>query len=171
MSIVVKDSGQDFTPAPEALHKVVCCDVVDGITRETKWGTKDKVAIYWETEAINPETKKPYIVRQEYTPSLDKKSNLRGDLESWRGKKFTEEELKGFDLERVIGCCGQMQVIHNTTPDGKVYANPAALLPLPNGAERITVSKDFIRHKDREQKEKDRPVGQTAEKGKGTTEF
>lgn len=166
MSIVVKDSGADFTPAPEALHKVVCCDVVDGISRMTKWGQKDKIAIYWQTESINPETKKPYLVRQEYTPSLDKKSNLRGDLESWRGKRFTEEELKGFNLENLIGCNGQMQVNHSATPDGKVYANPAALLPLPAGSERIVVTKDFIRAKDREKKDPAPTHHKTPEAGK-----
>ena len=38
-----------------------------------------------------------------YTNSLNEKANLRRDLESWRGKSFTDEELDKFDLESIVG--------------------------------------------------------------------
>ena len=39
---------------------------------------------------------KPFLVRRRYTASLHEKSALRKDLESWRGRAFTNVELDGF---------------------------------------------------------------------------
>jgi len=42
------------------------------------------------------------MISKRYTMSLGEQSTLRKDLESWRGKKFTPEELQGFDLNACI---------------------------------------------------------------------
>jgi hypothetical protein len=36
------------------------------------------------------------------TVSLASNGNLKPLLESWRGKKFTKEELVGFDLKTIL---------------------------------------------------------------------
>ena len=48
-----------------------------------------------------------------YTASLSEKANLRRDLEGWRGRAFTQEELLGFDVFNVLGTHCQVNVIHN----------------------------------------------------------
>jgi hypothetical protein len=40
----------------------------------------------------------PISINKEYTLSLGKKSVLRKHLETWRGRPFTDEELKGFEV-------------------------------------------------------------------------
>jgi len=37
-----------------------------------------------------------------FTASLSNKATLTGFLNRWRGKKFTDDELKGFDLKKVL---------------------------------------------------------------------
>jgi len=90
---------------------------------------------------------KPLMISKRYTMSLGEQSTLRKDLESWRGKKFTAEELLGFDLNVLLGKFAMCNVTHNDR-EGKTYANlsglsqvPAALkkLPEPNGVNELMI--------------------------------
>jgi hypothetical protein len=78
----------------------------------------------------------PRVVSKTFTISLGKKSNLRKYLESWRGRIFTDEELQGFDISKLIGVNGMVQVIH-TSKDGNTYANVSAILPLYKGMPKM----------------------------------
>lgn len=147
MSIVAKDSGGDFKPAPAGLHPSVCVDVVDLGMVDGQFGTKHKVRIVWQIEEEDDETGKRFIVSQMYTLSLNEKAKLRHHLEAWRSRPFNAEELKGFDLEKLIGVNAQVQVVH-ATKDSKTYANVAAVVPLAKGMNKMTV-KDYVRVKDR----------------------
>ena len=42
-------------------------------------------------------------VSKTYTRSMHERSALRRDLEDWRGRRFTEQEARAFDLEKVVG--------------------------------------------------------------------
>lgn len=147
MPIIVKDSGRDYPPAPEGVAQGVCVDVIDLGLQETQWGPKEKVEIRWQLDTVDPEGRK-FIVIQRYTLSLNQKAKLRAHLEAWRGKKFTPEELKGFDLEKLLGANCQIQIIHNITDDGRVYGNVAALMPLGRGMTKIE-AEEYTRVKDR----------------------
>lgn len=90
---------------------------------------------------------KPLIISKRYTMSLGEQSTLRKDLESWRGKKFTAEELLGFDVNVLLGKFAMCNVTHNDR-EGKTYANlsglsqvPAALkkLPEPIGVNELLI--------------------------------
>lgn len=148
MAIIAREPESKYTPCPEGLHQAVCVDVVDLGLQSTPWGEKPKVRIVWQVEEANPETGKRFEVRGLYTLSLSEKSNLRKHLEAWRGRKFTTEELRGFDLEKLIGVNCQIQIIHNITDDAKVYANVQAIVPHNAKAPRIA-AQDYVRDKDR----------------------
>jgi len=145
MPIIAKGDG-NFTPAPAGLHQAVCVDVVDLGIKETKWGDKHKVQIRWQIDKVN-EKGKSFLVVQNYTLSLNEKAGLRKHLDAWRGKKFTKEELEGFDLESLIGVNCQLQVVHNEY-DGKVFANVQAVVPLGKGMEKME-PEDYVRTIDR----------------------
>jgi hypothetical protein len=138
VAIIAKASagtGEVFTPAPAGLHRAICCDVVDLGMVTGAYGTKHKVRIIWQTELAMPDGK-PFMVDQRYTLSLDERSNLRKDLEAWRGRPFTLEEAAGFDLERLINVpCGLLVVHKPMTKDpSKHFANIQAVLPAMAGA-------------------------------------
>lgn len=147
MPIVAKDTGS-VQPAPVGMHNAVCVDVVDLGVKETQWGPKEKIQIIWEIEDIHPDFGDPFRVSSHYTLTLSEKGRLRADLESWRGRPFTEEELRGFDLEKLIGAPCMINVVHNTA-GGKTYANPKAITPLPKGMDRLEISETYERVKDR----------------------
>jgi hypothetical protein len=127
MAFIIKDTGTDFEPAPEGLQHCVCVDVADLGMKDTQWGAKHKLRLVWELDQKMKDGR-PYIVSAQFTVSLHPKSGLRKTLESWRGKKFTEQELAGFDLENLLGANAQVQVIHNTAEDGRVWANVATIV-------------------------------------------
>ena len=137
-------SGEDFAPAPAGMHRAICCDVVDLGKVDTTWGPKHKVLVAWQTEALIPESGKPYYVAQRYTLSLDERSNLRRDLETWRTKPFTLTEAAGFDLETLIGHeCGLVIVHKEGSEQGRIFANVQAVLPKLPGA-KLAV-RDYVR--------------------------
>lgn len=143
MAIHGKAKSSSFTPAPEGLHRSVCCDAVDLGMLDGKYGRKHMFRYVWQTEELM-ENGKPYIVRRDYTLSMHKKSSLRLDVESWRGKPFaSDEEAEAFDLESPIGANCQINVIHNKNGD-QVYANIKAVVPAVRGMAPLKV-RDYIR--------------------------
>ncbi len=147
-------SGGTFQPAPAGLHQAVCIDVIDMGIVESVYGGKPKsqhkVRLAWVIDELTDEGQ-PFFVQKRYTLSLHEKSTLRKDLESWRGKPFTDEELKAFDLERLLGVNGQVNV-QQVEKNGKTYANVISIVPLGKGMGKMGVPKDYVRAKDREDK-------------------
>jgi hypothetical protein len=153
MPIIARKKSGEYSTAPEGLWQAVCCDVVDLGEVETQWGNKPMVRICWIIEEVDPKTGMNYLVSQRYTLSLHEKSRLRPMLEAWRSRKFTDEELEGFDLEKLIGVNCQVQVIHNLSSQGGTFANVQAVVPAGRSAAKMTVPETYIRVCDREDKE------------------
>lgn len=149
MAIIAKTSEKEFTPAPEGLWPAVCVDVLDLGIQKTPWGEAHKIELRWILEEKDPKTGKPFLLLKRYTLSLHEKANLRRELETWRGRKFTPDELQGFDLEKLLGANCQLQVIHNIKDEGQVYANVQAIVPPARGLLKLAVPTDYVRMCDR----------------------
>jgi hypothetical protein len=139
MALIASDKGggQSFDPIPEGCFTAICYSIVDlGEQYSEKFDNSSrKILITWELpdETIDIDGEiKPRAISKEYTLSLNEKSNLRKDLTAWRGKAFTEDELKGFDLKNVLNKGCQVQIIHSTKGD-RTYANVASIMSLPKG--------------------------------------
>lgn len=112
MPIIASDKPS--TPGIEAgSYAAICTAVIQlGSHKNDNYPDKapqPKVALRWELpdERIDVEGKSvPRRMIKTYTLSLGKKAVLRKDLESWRGRPFTAEELVGFDLKNILsrGC-------------------------------------------------------------------
>lgn len=136
MPILAKAGAASYTPAPAGTHAAVCCDVIDLGVLKVAFGGKEKqqhkVTIVWQIDEVRDDGK-PFTVRKRYTCSLHEKASLRKDLESWRGRAFTETELAGFDLENLLSIPALLNVIHAPGRDGGTFANVASLMKLPKG--------------------------------------
>jgi hypothetical protein len=148
MSFIVRRTQGDFNTAPEGLHNAVCVDMVDLGVKKTPWGDKHKCRLWWQLEVRDDEGRR-HTVFKDYTVSLDQKANLTKDLEAWRGRQFTEQELDGFDVETVIGAPCQLQVSHNLGSNGNTYANVMTVVPVGKGMTKIR-PEDWTRIQDRE---------------------
>lgn len=149
MAIMAMNTGTDFPklPLPEAgTVQAVCCGVWDIGMQAHEFNSERKVkhdiVIAWElAEIINaPDSEyhgKPYMLSKTYTLSLADMASLRKDLETWRGKWFTADEVaNGFDVENLYGVNCFIGVKH-VEKNGKTYANVSAILPLAKGMEKI----------------------------------
>ena len=147
MAIFARVPESKYPLAPAGLHPAVCCDVIDRGLVDTQFGQKHQVEIRLQLEEAIESDKglvRP-VVRQRFTNSLHEKAKLRAVLETWRGAKFTKDELRGFDLERLIGASCQVQVIHNVSDEGQTFANVNAVIPLGKGMPRVQVGSDYVR--------------------------
>lgn len=136
---VAKESGGNFTPAPEGTFVARCFGVISlGTQHSPNFADSFKVMIMWElpSETFQLDGKEtPMVIQKEYTLSLSKKANLRRDLESWRGRAFTEDELKGFAVEKIVGQPCMVTIAHKTSGQGKLYASVSAVTKLLKGVQ------------------------------------
>jgi len=148
---ITASAGPKYEVCPAGSYPAVCCDVVDmGIVKSTYSGKEKrqhKIRIGWQVAEYNAE-EKPFVVWKRYTLSLHEKSALRKDLEPWRGRPFTEEELQGWDVESVINAPCMISVVQNAA-GGNVYANVSGIMRLPKGMEAPKVVPSYVRFKDR----------------------
>lgn len=99
-----------------------------------------KVRIGWELptelKVFKEENgEQPLVISKEYTLSMNEKSNLRKDLKSWRGKDFTEDEAKCFDITKLLGAACMLNIIHKPSAKDptKVYEQIAGITGVPKG--------------------------------------
>ena len=136
--IVSEKTGSNIPLLDEGVYQAICTQLIDlGYQYNEKYkNTSHKIMLRWEiigeTIEIQGETV-PRMIHREYTSSLGDKSNLRKDLQAWRGRAFTPEELKGFDMKNILGKGCQLQIIHNQGTNGNTYANIACIMALPKG--------------------------------------
>lgn len=99
---------------------------------------RNKVRITWElpTEKMTFNEERgvqPRVIAKEFTLSLHEKSTLRGFLESWRGKSFTDKEAQSFDVTNLLGVPCMLSITHKTATNGNTYANISSVSMLPKG--------------------------------------
>jgi hypothetical protein len=72
----------------------------------------------------------PAVISRTVGLSLNEKSTLYALLTSWRGRAFTPEELKKFDLSKICGKPAFINITHSVKGD-RTYANLTSIMPLP----------------------------------------
>lgn len=144
----IKTEGEQAELIPAGVHRAVCYLVADLGTQVTPFkddaGNPKKqhqLVLGWECPDFRIDYKGkdcPRAMSRVYTASMWK-SNLRKDLEGWRGAVFSDDEANQFDLNCLLGQACMLQIMHKTAKTGKVYANVAAVMPLIKGTEKPEV--------------------------------
>jgi hypothetical protein len=110
-----------FEPIPAGTYLARCYSMVHiGTVEDEYQGQKrlvNKVRITWELptemKVFNPDKgEQPQAISREFTLSMHEKSTLRAFLTSWRGKGFSEEEAKDFDVSRLVGVPCMLSIVH-----------------------------------------------------------
>ena len=144
MGFIASDAGSNFKRVPAGAYIGRCYSLIDLGTQLSsgQYGEKlqHKLRIGWELfgedEQGNPLTidvdgrEMPLTISKSYTVSLHEKSGLRRDLAAWRGKDFSDDEAKAFDVSKLLGAYALVNVTTSET-NGKTYSNVAGLTPLP----------------------------------------
>ena len=150
MAIYAENVTAPSTPAPEGTHCARCVSMIDLGTQKNTFDPskpdRRMVRISFELADELREDGKPFMVGQKFALSMHEKSSLRKQLQSWRGKPFTEEQAKRFDISVLLGIPCLLNIIHSTKEGGKTYANIASISPLVKGMTappQITPSLEF----------------------------
>jgi hypothetical protein len=142
MSFIVEDTGGSFERCPEGMHLGRCYRIVDLGTQKSEYMGQikflHKVMLGWEIHGMDDQGNpikmmdgRPFAMFKNYTLSWSEKANLRLDLQSWRGKAFSQEEMRRFDLKTILGAWCMLNVIERPGKDGKSYTNVAGVSPVP----------------------------------------
>lgn len=144
MSLVITPKkSKPKESAPTGLQPAVCVDVFDRGVQQTKFGERHELSLIFELQATNSEGEH-FILSSVFTKSLHPKSNLRAELQRWRGQPFTDDELsQGFNLEKVVG---QPCMLLLTQQDD--YIRIDSIMP-PNDEHVFKGSGNYTRIKDR----------------------
>lgn len=132
MAIKAFGGSGEFEKCPQGLWPALAIDVIDLGEVETPFKhekgplagqtkVQHQIQIVWQVDALNDDDSPArrddgtmHRLSKFYNLSLNENANLRKDLDRWRGKPFTDEELaEGWDVEAVIGAQCQLQVIHD----------------------------------------------------------
>lgn len=157
MATYASDSGggKDFDPVPEGSHLAVCDMFVDLGIQETNYNgqvkQQHKIYLRWQIPSLRLKYEKdgvehegPMAIGSKFTLSLHEKASLRKILQSWRGRAFTPDELKKFDVTTVLGAPCLITVTHEPKDGGGVYANVGAVAKLPPGVPAPTIDGETL---------------------------
>lgn len=140
--ITATNSGSKRELIPAGSYVARCFEMIHiGTNLESIMGVDkvlNKVRISWElpteTRVFNEEKgEQPFVISKEYTLSMHEKSNLRQDLEGWRGQGFTEDQAKSFDITKLLGIECLLSIIHRVTKAGNEYATIVSISRMPKG--------------------------------------
>ena len=139
MALTVSEGATGtYTPPEAGTFPARCCALIDLGTQTATYEGETKAArkILVSFEITDSDNRRddgsPHIVSKRFTASLHPKAGLRKFLEAWRGRPFTAEELKAFDLKTLLGIPCLLGIVHQEKGD-RVYANLSSCMKLPKG--------------------------------------
>jgi len=129
MGLTISSGGGDYENLEAGRYQATCYKLVDAGTREESYqdGPLRKrhiVYIYWEVthkqevddgeehwEEVRMADGRPFSASKKYTASLNENAALFKDLKSWRGRPFSDADLAGFELPKVLGVTAELEMI------------------------------------------------------------
>ena len=142
MSFYVEDKGGNFERCPAGMHLARCYRIVDLGTQPSEYLGQVKhlpkvmlqFEVYGEDDAGKPLVTakgEPMTISKNFTLSLAEKATLRKDLQTWRGRDFTAEELRGFSIDNVLGAWAMISIKKSPGNNGQEYTNIANINSVP----------------------------------------
>lgn len=138
--------GGEYQQPPAGTHLGICVRVIDLGTQEGEYQGKPTIkrqcllGFELPHELMSGENEgHPFVVSKFYTASLGEKATLRHDLENWRGRAFTAQELAGFDSKNVLG----KPCMLSLTENDKKKIRITGVMAVPKGT---SVPKQFNQH-------------------------
>lgn len=100
---------------------------------------KPKMVFGWELVNEKDKEGKPFKIHGFYVDSLHEKAGMRKMLECWRTKKFTDEELRGFETIKVLSQPCIVTVVHKKQGED-TKARVESVTKLPKGSQQPVMS-------------------------------
>lgn len=144
----------DYERLEAGVYPARCIQVIElGHHKNThpqaKSECKAELMIVFEVSGELMQDGRPYTVNWRGTNSLGEKAILRGLLKSWWcGRDFTEDELRGFELSKILDAPCMLNIAKEAGKKDttKIYNKILGVMPLPKGmtvADRVNDLVDF----------------------------
>jgi uncharacterized protein (DUF3820 family) len=157
MAIIANSNGggKDFQPVEAGTYTARCYSmihigtVIEEYNGEKKEANKVRLTFELPTEmkVFKEENgEQPQVIGKDFTLSMHEKAGLRKFLSSWRGKAFTDDEAKAFDITKLLGVACTLGITHKVSKTGKTYAEISSVSTLMKGmaiADQINPSFEF----------------------------
>lgn len=157
MAIIANSNGggKDFQPVEAGTYTARCYSmihigtVIEEYNGEKKEANKVRLTFELPTEmkVFKEENgEQPQVIGKDFTLSMHEKAGLRKFLSSWRGKAFTDDEAKAFDITKLLGVACTLGITHKVSKTGKTYAEISSVSTLMKGmaiADQINSSFEF----------------------------
>lgn len=150
MGLIMTAPQGSYELLPEGIYPAVCYMVADIGEQYNKKYDKwtRKVIIGWEIqdEFVTNEAgeQQPRTIHGFYSQSTHENSQIRQMLENWRCKRFSEDEIKAFDLTKIVGLGCQIQIGHYTKDNGNTSEDVTSVVMLPKGMPAPVATKKII---------------------------
>lgn len=135
--------GANFALCPAGTWIARCHLVVDLGTQPVEWQgqkkePKQQIRIGFEFPTLlhvfdEAKGKEPFTLSRQFTNTLGDKGTLKPILNSWRGRPFTEEDIKTFSFDKLLGATALITVVHEQKTDGMVAKIGAVVKAVLNG--------------------------------------
>lgn len=121
------------------VYSIIHIGVIDGEWKG-KANSIDKIRIGFELplelhEFKEGETPKPFVVSEEYSFMMGKKSKLRPIIEGIIGVMLTDQEAYSFEINDLMGRVCMVNIVHTLTKSGTLFPKIASTASLPKGME------------------------------------
>jgi hypothetical protein len=148
--LVPKAENKVFEIPDEGTYLAVLADIHDLGNVDTAYGKKWKALFVWELEEKDSEGH-PFRIFKRFTVSIHPKAALYAAIRKITGVAPGEEA--DYELEPLIGRNNMLVVEHQEAQDGsgKKYARLSNILKAPTKGSKLTVSKDFVRARDKKE--------------------
>jgi hypothetical protein len=136
--VLTESSSAGFEPAPAGTHPARLVRLIDLGTQLSTFDGEEKkqrkLLLVFEIcdGELRTDDGKPFLVSKRFGASLHPRASLRQALAAWGGRDLTPEELKGFDLAKLLGKPVLLGVTH-AERDGRTFANISGLSRMPKG--------------------------------------
>ena len=124
-------------PVEAGTYLAICVGIYDLGEQQTEYKGKtrynNQIQFTFElpTEQVELDGEmKPRQLSRTFSVSTSNKSGLRKFLTSWRGKAFSDEEIRAFNTDEMLGRSAMIQVVLNDTGE---YANIDGVMQIPKG--------------------------------------
>jgi hypothetical protein len=125
--------GSGFTPVPPNLYLAKCVGLILLGTVENNFQGKisksEKLVLRFECLGTDKGDGTPWVHDEEYTNSVKAGSNLGDMLAGWSGAPIAA----GFNLVKLIGAVGQMNLVGKTSASGKKRSEIAGMTKILEG--------------------------------------
>lgn len=130
------NQGGEFDVPPAGSHPAILVAIIDLGNKDESFQGRSykahKLFFVWElTAEKKPDIDDNFVIGQDYSLTLGKKSNLRKLIEGLRGKPFGDDEE--YDPASLLGKPMLLTLVHKTSSNQNTFAQIANVTAVPKG--------------------------------------